>query len=282
MSVRCVKDSEAYPIADFSANPTTLVVGQSVQFTDLSTNNPISWNWSFGDGYASTLQNPSHTYSTAGNYTVTLQVTNQYGSGTETKTNFITVTENEEIGTFTDTRDNTTYSWVKIGTQIWMAENLKYNSTGSFCYGNNSSNEDIYGRLYSWTLAKSSCPTGWHLPSDNEWKELEMFLGMSQSQADIDGSYRGTDEGGKLKAVDNLWSGSNVGATNSSRFTALPGGCGWEYGDFVNIGTNAWLWTSDQENSSNGWCRSLSTNNSQIGRGGTVKGLGMSVRCVKD
>jgi uncharacterized repeat protein (TIGR02059 family) len=79
------------PVANFSAEPTTITVGQSVQFTDLSTNSPTSWNWNFGDGGTSTNQNPSHTYSTEGIYTVVLTATNSFGSDTKTITNYITV-----------------------------------------------------------------------------------------------------------------------------------------------------------------------------------------------
>ena len=112
---------------------------------------------------------------------------------------------------------------------------------------------------------------------------MELYLGMSQSEVDIDGADRGTDEGGKLKEIDNYhWISPNTGADNSSGFTALPGGYGRSTGGFEREGTQAWFWQSSEKSSSVGWCRALSSNNSQIGRGGTVKDLGMSVRCVKD
>jgi PKD repeat protein len=81
------------PVAEFLATATSVTKGESIQFTDLSTNNPTSWSWNFGDGTTSSEPNPSHTYFVAGNYTVSLEVANQYGSDTETKTDFITVTE---------------------------------------------------------------------------------------------------------------------------------------------------------------------------------------------
>ena len=184
---------------------------------------------------------------------------------------------------FTDPRDNTVYKTVKIGDQIWMAENLNYDSPNSFFQYNDPSYGDVYGRLYSFYEAQEVCPAGWHLPSDDEWKELEMSLGMSQSDADIDGTWRGTDEGGVLKATGTeLWVDPNVGATNCTGFNGLPGGCGWAYGLYQQEGTRAWFWTSTEENSPNGWCRALANENSQIARGGTVKGCGFSVRCVKD
>ncbi len=166
-----------------------------------------------------------------------------------------------QTGTLSD-YDGNTYNWIGIGKQAWMAENLKTTryADGSaiphvegttewdnltvtdkaYCWYNNSTaNRDTYGGLYTWAAAMNGaassdanpsgvqgvCPDGWHLPSDAEWKELEMFLGMSQAEAD-DTGWRGTDEGGKLKEAGTThWNSPNTGATNESGFTALPGGC---------------------------------------------------------
>jgi PKD repeat protein len=81
------------PVADFEADQTSIIVGNQVNFTDLSTGAPSSWQWNFGDGGTSSLKNPSHTYNSQGYYTVSLSVTNSYGSDTETKSNYIHVTE---------------------------------------------------------------------------------------------------------------------------------------------------------------------------------------------
>jgi hypothetical protein len=105
-------------------------------------------------------------------------------------------TVNSEFISCSDGENN--YAVVTIGDQTWMAENLNYETSDSWGFFNNGSNCDVYGRLYTWDAAMSACPSGWHLPSDNEWKTLEMFLGMSQSEAD-DTGWRGSDEGGKLK-----------------------------------------------------------------------------------
>ncbi len=127
-----------------------------------------------------------------------------------------------------------------------MAENLNVGSmiNGSsnqtnngiiekYCYDDNTSNCDTYGGLYQWEEmmqyvttpgAQGICPDGWHLPTDEEFKTMEMALGMSQGEAD-DTGWRGTDEGGKMKESGTThWYSPNMGATNSSGFTALPGG----------------------------------------------------------
>ncbi len=91
-------------------------------------------------------------------------------------------TENEVTPShYTDVRDGKSYKIVKIGSQIWFAENLNYKTKFSWCYDNDSANCETYGRLYDWKSASTACPNGWHLPSDDEWKTLEMNLGMSQS-----------------------------------------------------------------------------------------------------
>ena len=84
----------------------------------------------------------------------------------------------EESGTFVDTRDNTTYSWIKIGNQTWMSENLAYKtSSNSVACNDNESNVSIYGYLYSWETAQTVAPDGWHLPSQAEWQTLVDYLG---------------------------------------------------------------------------------------------------------
>ena len=209
------------------------------------------------------------------------------------------------IGTVSD-YDGNEYEIVKIGNQVWMAENLAYlpsvspPSNGSYTvpyyyvsgYEGTSINEakstdnyQTYGVLYNWPAANEACPTGWHLPSDDEWKELEMFLGMSQAEAD---GYleRGTDEGGKLKEAGSThWPSTNIGATNSSGFTALPGGwclTGTE-GGFHLFGAYALFWTSTQHNIDSYWYRRLGWENSKVFRANNgITDNGFSIRCVKD
>ena len=127
------------------------------------------------------------------------------------------------------------------------------------------------------------CPDGWHLPSDAEWKQLEMFLGMSQSDADGTG-WRGTDEGGKLKETGTThWNSPNTGATNSSGFTALPGGYRNRSGTVgSSLGNTAYFWSATEYDSSRAWTRSLYYSNSAVFRYYDYKDYGFSVRCTKD
>jgi len=219
--------------------------------------------------------------------------------------------------------DGNEYHTIQIGNQCWMKENLKatHYSDGTpiqlvvnksawsdlmkdekaYCsYENSSSSLDVYGALYNWEAAmnnepssaanpsgrKGVCPDGWHLPSDDEWKELESYLGMSPSDADKIWS-RGTNEGGQLKETGTShWQSPNEGATNSSGFTALPGGYRLGNGDFSSIGNYASFWTSTMNWDYQylcPWIRSLSHDRSDIHRGNqNTEDRGLSVRCLMD
>ncbi len=173
-------------------------------------------------------------------------------------------------GNFIDIRDKEDYSWVRIGEQIWMSENLNYyTSTGSSCYGNKASNCDIYGRLYDWETAKKVCPDGWHLPSDAEWTELTDYFGGKKIA------------GGKLKETSTThWNSPNVGATNSNGFTALPGGYRDTNGSFYYLGSHAYFWTATKTSGSGAWRRDLCYDYVEVSRRGNYKNSGRSVRCV--
>jgi len=206
--------------------------------------------------------------------------------------------------------DGNTYQTVMIGDQCWMAENLKAThyrngdpirnvaddtewinlTTGGYCdYDNDSGNSDTYGRLYNWYAVNDSryiAPEGWHVPSDAEWKQLEMYLGMNQSDADTTG-FRGTDEGGKMKTTgtiegeDGFWFSPNIGATNESGFSALPGG--YRYGrNFEFLGCQARFWSSTEYDSIYAWYRFLSCYGDQVYRSFSYGTIGYSVRCLRD
>ncbi len=267
------------PVANFSATPTSGTAPLNVIFTDQSENNPISWQWNFGDGNASTQQNPSHTYNSDGYFNVSLTVTNDDGSDTETKTNYIYAGSGGATGTFTDPRDGQTYATIEIGSQIWFAENINYEMGDSWWYDNSSANGDVYGRLYTWDAALNACPNGWYLPNDEEWKTMEMYLGMSQSEAD-NTSYRGTDEGEKMKTISG-WN-DNGNGTNSSGFNAFPGGFRSNFGSFSRLGSYGLWWSSTEYSGSRAWFRDMYYNSDQVHRDGSYKTYGFSVRCLKD
>ncbi|MCK0192892.1 thrombospondin type 3 repeat-containing protein [Arenibacter sp. F20364] len=110
--------------------------------------------------------------------------------------------ESSFTGSFTDNRDSHVYGTIKIGSQVWMTENLVFNSSGSYSYDDNTSNDADYGRLYEWAFVQAAIPTGWHLPTDDEWKTLETELGMPASDLNITGEStpRGTDQGTQMKS----------------------------------------------------------------------------------
>ena len=133
-------------------------------------------------------------------------------------------------------------------------------SSGAYCqYNNDAGNVGTYGRLYNAFAVRDSrsiAPSGWHIPTDTEWKELERYLGMTVSASNNVG-WRGSTEGGKLKALGYWWS-PNTGATNESGFSGLPNGWRNESGGFQNMGGTATYWTSTTYNSISNYSRKLS------------------------
>jgi uncharacterized protein (TIGR02145 family) len=204
--------------------------------------------------------------------------------------------------------DGNVYKTVTIGDQLWMAENLrttKYNdgkdiplitdpsiwsnvsdSTPAYCWYNNdkSTFKIPYGALYNWFTVETDklCPLGWHVPTDEEWKQLEMYLGMGQYEANKDG-FRGTNEGSKLKEIDTThWYSPNSWATNENGFTALPGGYRVSSGEFMLIRSYCHFWTAAEHNIDYAWSRILTYYLTNIIRIGGGKKNGASVRCIKD
>ena len=192
------------------------------------------------------------------------------------------VLENGKMkGTFIDERDGHEYKWVKIGTQIWMAENLAY---GGYPYNGDENNRDIYGSLYyGGDFDYVLCPDGWHVPSDDEWKELELAIGMSSAEIDNFG-WRGVDEGAKLKSVSG-WSGGGNG-TDDFGFNALPAGYIAKDGESYGLGTRTYWWTSTKEPGTHMYDlyykRMLDTSSDMIYREYDASYHLASIRCIKD
>ena len=174
--------------------------------------------------------------------------------------------------TFTDPRDGRVYKIVKIGTQVWMAENLNYRTSDSSWYMNNDSvTYHMYGRLYTWNKALEAVPPGWHLPTDNEWTILTNYVGGA------------TVAGGKLKETGTThWNSPNTGATNETGFFGLPGGYRNESGIFDHIRYAGFWWTSTAFDVVNAWSRNMYYDNAEVKRYNYNKIDGMSVRCVRD
>ena len=184
----------------------------------------------------------------------------------------------EEPITMTDTRDGQKYTIVEIGNQTWFAKNLNYETGDSWWYDDSESNGEVYGRLYTWDSAQIACPEGWRLPSDDDWKVLEMQLGMSESEANSDELWRGTNEGDKMKSTSG-WN-NNGNGTNSSGFNGLPGG--FYATNYASIGDVAGFWTSSEKSNTSAWERGLDSNNSKVFRFDPPKSSRFSVRCIKN
>jgi len=190
------------------------------------------------------------------------------------------------------------YKTVKIGAQCWFKENLNVGTMingdqemtdngiiEKYCYDNSEANCDMYGGFYQWNEmmdyittegAQGICPEGWHLPTDAEWTALTTYLG-GQSVA-----------GGKMKSTRTApdphprWNSPNIGATNSSGFTALPGGERFVLGSFHGLSTFGYWWSSSEHSASNAWFRDMWDDAADVARGFNSKSFGWSVRCVKD
>ena len=211
----------------------------------------------------------------------------------------------QETGTVTDI-DGNVYKTIKIGNQWWMAENLKVTryrngdpisnvtdvadwtnlSSGAYCnYDNDVNNVGTYGSFYNWYAvddARGLAPEGWRVPTDDDWKELEMYLGMSQAELDLFDAWRGTNEGGKLKETGTThWLSPNTGATNESGFTALPGGQRNGWGIFTELGHTCVFHTSTLDGNDS-YRRYLDNTHSSINRYSTWKICGYSIRCLKN
>lgn len=215
--------------------------------------------------------------------------------------------------------DGNVYPTVVIGEQVWMTKNLAVSRYAdgtpvpfvpqeewwdslrvdekAYCFYNNSTtNLAIYGALYSWNAAVNGqdsispdvqiiqgiCPDGWHLPSDADWMELETFLGMPLQEARTEG-WRG-NIGGKLKSTGrDHWLIPNQGATNVTRFSALPAGDRFPNGEYFNLHYTTLFWTSSSYDDETAWARGLGYFVTTMYRGHEdSKNWGISVRCVRD
>jgi uncharacterized protein (TIGR02145 family) len=169
-------------------------------------------------------------------------------------------------GAFTDSRDGQTYRTVRIGNFTWMAQNLNFQTGNSWCYDNNESNCQKYGRLYDWNTAMVACPAGWRLPTREDWNDLVEAAG---------GDVAGTG----LKSRSPDWNG-----TDDFGFSALPGGSRFSYGNFLNVGSNGLWWSATEGGSGYAWGRGMDSmwGSKRVNEGNFREGTGFSVLCLQD
>ena len=186
----------------------------------------------------------------------------------------------EPDGYFADPRDSIVYPFAEIGSQTWMIRNLSYESSqGSYIYDNDERFLNDYGRLYTYDAAARACPDGWKLPTDKDWKDLEIFLGMDIISADsVDWRHSG-EVALAIKNKSGWWSGGN--GSNTSRFSALPGGFRTVGGAFEIFGDLATYWTSTYASESHAWGRALMYYEVGVYRWEYDKMEAFSVRCIK-
>ncbi len=295
-----VMQNNAPVITSITASPEAVYIMDTCTLTAVATDadgNNLTYSWSSNSGTFSSTTGESVEWTAPdveGEYSITCTVSD--GEDNDTENLIITVLA--VTGTVEDI-DGNVYNTIKIGDQWWMMENLKVTrftngdeipnvtdnsewaslSSGAYCvYENDESYASTYGYLYNWFAVDTSsglAPEGWRVPTNDDWKELEDYLGGSSVA------------GGKLKEMGTShWASPNTGATNESCFTALPGGNRY-YGNgkYLLLGNYARFWSSSESeyNSDNAWYLELRPNDWYSSRDdNNPKRSGFSVRCVKD
>jgi uncharacterized protein (TIGR02145 family) len=206
---------------------------------------------------------------------------------------FIFICTNQMHAQAVKDADGNSYNVIKIGTQVWMTENLKAtklnngtaitlvtddnawktSATPAYCWYGNDASVNKYGALYNWYTVSTNklCPKGWHVPSDAEWTTMTTFLGGENNA------------GGKLREKGTShWYGPNAGATNENGFTALPGGYRSNDGGYANITFFGFWWVSTEYVAAASWARSISCASNEVMKMYSLKKNGYSVRCLKD
>jgi uncharacterized protein (TIGR02145 family) len=242
-------------------------------------------------------------------YNIRAYATNSVGTAYGTQVSFTTTASSENM--ITD-RDGNVYHTLTIGTQTWMAENLKttqYNdgtaiplvtdntawgnlTTSGYCWYNNdtATYKNTYGALYNWYTVNTGklAPKGWHVPTDVEWTTLQNYL--TANGFNYDGSTSGDYYAKSLAAATNWVAdsgkgtiGNDLSKNNRTGFSALPGGGRFiNYGTFINVGGCGYWWSSTEGDTSYAWYRYMNYDGSSVYRGDGSGQNGFSVRCVRD
>ncbi|MCQ2096842.1 MAG: hypothetical protein MJY87_02730 [Fibrobacter sp.] len=201
----------------------------------------------------------------------------------------------EKMPDFKDKRDGRVYKTVQIGEQRWMAENLRFDVKGSFCYDNKDYNCQTYGRLYTWAAARmlvdfynntsikkikkinkihDVCPMGWHIPSNKDWKTLKAFVGK-----------KGISDGvGISLKSEEMWDRELRVPSGKDEFgfNAIPAGERYFIGEYMDLGSSAQFWASNEYDASGAYFWRLSYDTRTFDRVFESKENGVSVRCVED
>ena len=189
-----------------------------------------------------------------------------------------------EKGLMTDSRDGQTYETVKIGTQMWMAQNLNFETTeGSYCYRDSAKYCSKYGRYYTWGAAKKACPSGWHLPTEADFKTL---IGAVGGASDAEASYVLKSTNGWIDAGVDL-SGNG---TDDYSFAAFPAGNRYYSNGDYGVGSSAEFWSSTEDDRDSDYAVCLELDYTDVDNyaslveilHGFYKENGLSVRCIKD
>lgn len=179
----------------------------------------------------------------------------------------------EDDNSFTDPRDGQVYKTVKIGNQVWLDENFRYKCDGSYAYGDDNKNIKKYGRLYTWDAAMKCAPSGWHLPSREEWNNL---LGYVEANANAEVGTALKSETGWVKYEDTPRGSDEFG------FCALPAGFRNIGGGFGSLGEDAYFWTSTEYDGGNAFGRYLCYGHVDFKEYWCSKAVALSIRLLRD
>lgn len=316
----------------FSQHPANTLIysGQNTSLSIISSGTGYSFRWQVSTNGGSTWSDisdggtsPAYTGTqntilylknvplSCNNYRYRCRVTHPCRPNEASNAAILTVPPNSPV---TDV-DGNVYSTIGIGTQLWMASDLKTTKYRNgdvigttspinldlttisdpkyqWPAGGNESNVATYGRLYTWyaiTDSRNVCPAGWHVPTNGEWTALENYL--ISNGYNYDGSTTG-DKTGKALAATSNWSVSAAEGTpgntdfpayrNKSGFTAYPGGYRWESGFFAQFGSSGYWWSATESNTTNAYGSEIAYNNVYVTELAQLKKRGKLVRCVKD
>jgi uncharacterized protein (TIGR02145 family) len=287
------------PSPGFDVSDKIAKVGDVVTFSDTSNFDGLEWLWNFGDGIESNDKNPNHSYTSAGEYNIKLTIKHAYDVIVNQKDNYIKVYNEVVIDI-----DNNKYGVVELGSQKWLAQNLKTTrlnngeeitlvnifsdyshtwgegTTPRYCWYHDDkklTDSAEYGALYNFYTVETEkiCPIGWHVPSNSDWRNLEQFL-YNEGYSDI--------EGVALKAKSG-WK-NNGNGRDIYGFSALPAGS--YRADYSN-----WYWQDDSGEYATWWSfgafsetaimvYDMNYLSDKLTSGGNYKYFGQSIRCIKD